>query len=136
MSIAATDTRASTETIIAALESYGFPRPEVEYQFHPERKWLFDFAWPTARVALEKEGGVFRFGPECPCCHQRRVGAHSSITGLKRDIEKYNEAAVLDWIVIRATPDQILSRELLLQLRTVLEMRDVRINRNAINKLK
>src|SRR5690554_8122300 len=55
MSVTATATRAATETIIAALESYGFPRPVTEYRFHPDRLWRFDFAWPQARDAIREE---------------------------------------------------------------------------------
>ena len=35
------------------------PEPELEYRFHPFRKWRFDFAWPEQKVAVEMEGGVF-----------------------------------------------------------------------------
>ena len=32
---------------------------EVEYKFHPKRKWSFDFANPILQIAIEQEGGVW-----------------------------------------------------------------------------
>ncbi len=73
------------------------PLPVRECQFAPPRKWRFDFAWPNhyPGVALEIEGGVFR-GP-----------GHRSVGKFLRDVEKYNEAAILGWMVLRCTTDDI-----------------------------
>lgn len=60
-----------------------------ESRFHPERKWRFDFAHWGSGVAIEIEGGLWT------------RGAHSHPIGITRDIEKYNEAALLGWTVIR-----------------------------------
>lgn len=77
---------------LKALEALGLPAPEVEYRFHETKAWRFDFAWPAERVALEVEGGIYS------------GGAHGSISGILRDIEKYNAAAARGWRVIRALP--------------------------------
>ena len=62
--------------------SCGLPaEPVTEYVFCPYRKYRFDYAWPDYHVALEKEGGVFT------------RQAHGSVTGILRDIDKYNLAA-------------------------------------------
>jgi len=63
------------------------------HRFHDTRKWRFDFAFPTQKVAVEIEGGVWAPG---------RMG-HSTGTGIQRDCEKYNEAVVLGWRVLRYT---------------------------------
>ena len=98
-----------TRTILALLQAHGFPRPETEYRFHGERRWRFDFAWPTARVALEKEGGIYQgAGQRCSCCRQPIGGAHRSTRGILRDIEKYNAATALAWHVVRQPPDRVL----------------------------
>lgn len=73
----------------------GLPEPEREYQFHPRRKWRFDFAWPEHRVALEVEGGIWS------------GGRHTTGAGFAADCEKYNEAALMGWTVIRVTGDHI-----------------------------
>jgi len=71
---------------------YGF---ETEYSFHPIRRWRFDYAWPTHKVALEVEGGIWT------------RGAHGRPTGIVRDIEKYNEAARLGWLILRVEPKNL-----------------------------
>jgi very-short-patch-repair endonuclease len=56
-----------------------------EYQFHPQRRWRFDFAWPSQKVALEVEGW----------------GRHQTFEGYKADCEKYNAALQMGWKVLR-----------------------------------
>lgn len=72
-----------------------FPGHVSEYRFHSERRWKFDHCWPHAKVALEIEGGVWT------------GGRHVRGAGFIRDMEKYNEAALLGWHVYRVTPQQI-----------------------------
>lgn len=83
-------------------------KPEREYRFHPERKWRFDFAFPDIKLAVEFEGGVFKKGPSG---HQ---GA-----GFVKDLDKYNMAAELDWMVLRYTDKAVKSGEALNQIERV-----------------
>lgn len=55
-----------------------------EYLFHPTRKWRFDFAFPSQKLAVEVDG-------------QR----HRSFGGQRSDCEKLNEAVRLGWRVLR-----------------------------------
>lgn len=75
------------------------PEPTRELVFAwPRRKWRFDFAWKMAddlKVALEVEGGAFA------------AGRHTRGAGFVRDLEKYNEAALAGWILLRVTPDMV-----------------------------
>lgn len=87
--------------------SNGLPALTPEHSFHPVRKWKFDRACLPAKVAVEIEGGVFGFGPKCPACGRRQGGAHGTGKQIMRDIEKYNQAAALGWLVFRATPEMI-----------------------------
>jgi very-short-patch-repair endonuclease len=64
---------------------------EPEYRFHPVRKWRFDWAMPSKKVAVEFEGGV------------AIKGRHTRIIGYTKDCEKYNAAALLGWKVLRYT---------------------------------
>ncbi len=66
-----------------------------EYQFHPKRKWRFDYAIPEYKVALEVEGGVWTYG------------RHTRPQGFLGDIEKYNTATLMRWRVFRTTPDSL-----------------------------
>ncbi len=62
---------------------------EREFKFHPERKWRFDFvlkAFPSA-IAVEVEG--------------QHNGAHKSYERAEEDLEKFNEAAIGCWFVLR-----------------------------------
>ncbi len=73
------------------INHHRFPDPVREYTFHPTRKWRFDFAWPDRKLALEAEGGVFI------------NGGHSRGAAYTKDTEKYNQAIVLGWKVLRYT---------------------------------
>jgi very-short-patch-repair endonuclease len=70
-------------------------KPQMEYQFHPSRKWRFDYALPGVKLAIEFEGGVFIGGG-----HTRGV-----IYG--QNCEKYNSAAMMGWRVLRFTAPMI-----------------------------
>lgn len=72
----------------ACCRAHGLPPPEREYVFAPPRKWRFDYYWPDAKVALEVEG---------------LGGRHQRIGGFLKDMEKYNEAAIMGIAVIRCT---------------------------------
>jgi very-short-patch-repair endonuclease len=65
--------------------------PELvkEHQFHPLRKWKFDYAHLDTKVAIEIEGGVWT------------NGRHVRGSGFIGDAEKYNTAAMHGWAVIR-----------------------------------
>ncbi len=69
--------------------------PEREFIFARPRLWRFDFAWPTLKLALEVEGGVFS------------GGRHTRGSGFVKDAEKYNAAAMLGWRVLRFATSQV-----------------------------
>lgn len=66
-------------------------QPEAEYRFHPVRRWRFDFAWPSVKVAVECEGGTWT------------RGRHTRGSGYRGDCEKYNVATAAGWRVFRCT---------------------------------
>lgn len=86
------------------------PVPEAEYRFHDTRKWRFDWAWLGHKVAMEIDGGIY----------MSRGGAHRSVTGIKRDIEKFNQATCLGWRIIRRTPEDVLKLETVELIRKVM----------------
>jgi very-short-patch-repair endonuclease len=69
----------------------GVPKPEREYRFHPSRRWRFDFAWPAQKLAVEIEGGTFS------------GGRHTRGSGFEADAEKYAEAVLAGWRVLRVS---------------------------------
>lgn len=66
-----------------------------EYKFHPTRKWRFDYAIPTYQIAIEIEGGIWL------------QGRHNRPISMIKDFEKYNEAAILGWRILKYTPQQV-----------------------------
>lgn len=81
------------ERLAAYLGKSGHPLPVREFRFHPTRMWRFDLAYPDRGLAIEIEGGTFM------------AGRHNRGVGMRGDAEKYNEAALLGWTVIRVTGD-------------------------------
>lgn len=72
-----------------------WPEMVKEFHFCPDRKWRADYAFPNDKLLIEIEGGVWSGGR-----HFRGVGAI-------KDMEKYNEAAILGYRLLRFTPKQI-----------------------------
>jgi len=66
-----------------------------EHPFHPKRKWRFDYAIISQKIAIEVEGGVFT------------QGRHTRGKGFMGDMEKYNQAVVLGWRLLRVTPSTL-----------------------------
>jgi very-short-patch-repair endonuclease len=95
--------------LVYAYEAGSIPEYVSEYRFHPERKWRFDFAFPEKKLAIEIEGGVWS------------RGRHTRGSGFVADCEKYNEAALLGWTVLRFTGEHIKSGEALSKTIEVLE---------------
>jgi len=73
------------------LKFIGAPEWKSHYKFHPKRKWEFDFAWPELKIAVEVEGGTWKFG------------RHNRPEGYEKDCEKYNAAIEEGWKVFRFT---------------------------------
>ena len=72
---------------IEVLPLLNIPYPQVQYKFHPTRRWRFDYAWVAERVAVEIDGGQW----------QVHGGRHNT----DADREKLNAAAELGWRVLR-----------------------------------
>ena len=73
------------------LATAGLPTPVRELAFHTGRGWKFDFAFPEAMVAIEIEGGTWT------------RGRHVRPKGFEHDCEKYAEAALAGWTLLRVT---------------------------------
>lgn len=82
-----------------------------EYQFCSGRKWRFDFAIIPLRIAVEVEGGTWI------------QGRHIRPQTYLRDIEKYNNAAALGWLLLRTTPQELYSAQLLELIRAAIRIR-------------
>lgn len=93
------------------LERLPVPVPEYKFAVAHGRAWRFDWAWPSERVALEVEGGAW-IG-----------GRHTRTGGYLKDMEKYNTAQVLGWIVLRCVPETLSAEATVQVVRQALEAR-------------
>ena len=99
------------QIVLAWMKEQGIPKPELEFHFHTTRKWRFDFSWTVPRlVALEVEGGVWT------------RGRHGRGSGIVKDIEKYNAAALDGWLVLRVLPKDLCTETTATMLRMALNV--------------
>lgn len=81
-------------TFALIMKANGIPLFKTEWPFDPIRRWRFDFAWPQATppVAVEIEGGIFIRG-----------SGHVGAMHYSKNCEKYNQAALDGWVLLRFT---------------------------------
>ena len=77
------------------LRAAGLPAARAEYAFDPSRKWRFDYAFPSVKVAVEVDGGTYV------------GGRHVTGSGYAKDLEKLNTALVQGWRILRVTPAMV-----------------------------
>lgn len=85
----------TADKVPALFLKMGLPVPIAEHQFHPTRLWRFDWAWPAHKLAMEIEGGIYS------------GGRHTTPKGFFNDMEKFNNAAILGWRILRITPKAV-----------------------------
>ena len=104
--------RSDAETLfVHHLRENGFPFPNEEFKFLEDRRFRFDFAWPSTNIAIEIEGGVWS------------GGRHTRGAGYSRDIEKYNLATRAGWKVYRFTPQMVKSGEAIIFMSSVFPLK-------------
>ena len=81
--------------LLNRIEHAGLPMPTPEHRFAPPRRWRFDFAWVEQWVAVEVEGGTWT------------SGRHVRGAGYDNDCEKYDEAVLMGWRILRFTAHHI-----------------------------
>jgi len=91
--------RSKTVNLAVIFKAAGLPEPVPEYRFSEDRNWRFDYAFVDQKLALEIEGGVWT------------RGRHTTGKGFLGDMEKYNQATILGWRLLRCTPAMIKSGE-------------------------
>ena len=82
-------------TFDIGIKAWKLAQPQIEFRFHPSRKWRFDRAWPELSVAVEIDGGTWT------------QGRHVSPVGYAEDCDKLNAAALLGWTVLRFTGEHV-----------------------------
>jgi hypothetical protein len=74
---------------------FGEENVVCEYRFHDVRRWRFDYAVPSVKLAFEYHGHSGFIGG--------KTSGHSTIKGLTNDSEKMNQAAAYGWRVLAFT---------------------------------
>lgn len=92
-----------------------------EFRFHPTRKWRFDVAWPKVKVALEVEGGAWQYG------------RHNRAASFLKDMEKYNEAAAMGWVVLRCPWEWVEEGQIKKQLVEAIRGRKMKTCRDCVH---
>jgi hypothetical protein len=75
------------------------PQPVREFPFaglEGDRNWRFDVAWPAEKIAVELEGIA-----------RGKRSRHTERRGYQADCEKYNEAALDGWTLLRFTSEDL-----------------------------
>ena len=90
------------ETFFTFLETESIAEPTREYVFAKPRKWRFDFAWPTKKVAVEIDGIGFS---------SYRITRHQTGPGFLKDREKDLAAKELGWNVVHVPAPWVTRQE-------------------------
>jgi len=81
--------------LLFQLRAAGLPEPVLQYRAIPGRRWRWDFAWPDRKLLVEVQGGLWI------------KSAHTTGTGIGRDIEKHNATVLAGWRVLFVTAHMI-----------------------------
>jgi hypothetical protein len=100
------------------MEAAGFPPAVREHQFARGigRRWKFDFSFPMIRLAVEVEGATWT------------LGRHSRGDGYEDDCEKYNEAQLMGFVVLRFTTAMVKDGRAVAVIERALVARGVRLD--------
>jgi very-short-patch-repair endonuclease len=78
-----------------------------EFKFNPDRRWRSDYYIPELKLLIEQEGGVYT------------GQAHGSISGILRDVEKYDSATCLGYRIIRVLPKDLMTQKTIDMIKTI-----------------
>lgn len=94
--------------LLRQIKAAKLEEPMTEFKFHVKRKWRFDLAWKSERIAVEIQGGTYS------------NGAHVRGKRYAEDCRKLNAAQLAHWTVLWFPADLIKSGEALQSLERVL----------------
>ncbi len=104
----ATPHQGNVSLLFALLTAEGLPTPEPEIRFAPPRRWRIDAGYRVEKIAIEVEGAI----------HVQ--GRHTRGVGYENDMRKYNNLALLGWLLIRVSYGMIASGEAVEYIRAAL----------------
>jgi len=108
------------DPFLLLLRAVGLPAPVLEHRFALPRQWRADYCWLAPYwLIVEREGGITRGGRGGGTA----LGGHSSVTGIRRDIEKSNAAQLAGYRYLRFLPRELDSGAALPTIRRALDQR-------------
>jgi hypothetical protein len=100
-----------SEVVVKAwFREVGLPEPVFEHKHIPGRLFRLDLAWPAEKVGIEVQGGLWI------------KAAHSTSTGIKRDMEKRNLGLCEGWRVVECEPKDLCTMEVADMVRRCMEL--------------
>jgi hypothetical protein len=106
------------------MRKHGFLIPVRNYKFDKERLWRFDFCWPTRfKIVPDVKGGTRRKVPVKVALEIEGRGRHQTVSGYAKDCQKYNQAAIQGWLVVRVPTSALSNEEWLVDVFDALRVR-------------
>lgn len=100
-----------TRTVEGEAKLCGLPEPMKNHRgWCPGRPRLeLDYAWLDQRIAIEVQGGLFRYSKArlCQFCNSPPAGKHGRGRGILQDMEKVFLAQLHGWFLIQITPQEV-----------------------------
>lgn len=84
----------------------------TEFKFCETRQFKSDYYIPELRLLIEQEGGIYT------------KQAHGSVTGILRDIEKYNLATTLGYRILRYQPKDLISSKTIEDIKKIKDLKN------------
>ncbi|MDR2084362.1 MAG: hypothetical protein LBP67_05145 [Bacteroidales bacterium] len=83
-----------------------------EHRFDQIRRWKFDYAITEHKIAIEVEGGIWKYG------------RHNRASGFLLDMEKYNTAAMQGWLLLRVQPNDLCTQNTINMIKETIKNRN------------
>ena len=99
------------EIVSAYFKQEGLPAPVFEHVHIPGRKFRLDVAWPQYKIGIEVQGGLWI------------KAAHSTGTGIKRDMCKRNLGTLNGWAILEYEPKDLCTEATVGDIRQLMEYR-------------
>jgi hypothetical protein len=87
------------EIVSKYFEEFGIPRPRFEFSHIPSRRFRLDIAWPSQRIGIEVQGGIWI------------QGKHGRGSGIRKDMDKRNLQIIGGWRVLEVEPRELCSQK-------------------------
>lgn len=98
----------------ALLKEHAIPPPIKEFRLCDDRRWRGDYVWilENKKILLEIEGGTWL-----------KKGGHTTGVGFQNNCEKYNEATLMGFTVLRVTKYHMMNGQMIEWIKRALDIK-------------